>query len=267
MLDGTERPGPIAAVAASPATRTTPLTIDPSSIAYRLRRSARARRLRITVRPGGVEVVAPLRMREAEITAFVEHHRAWIRTKTGALQRLLAEHPGSPRLIDGARIFYRGRPVGLRVVASADGKARVREGDWIEVGIPAAVAPDRRETAVERLVTGWLKAQARADAEAHVARHGPRQGLIPSSIRIKEQKRLWGSCTAKGAINLNWRLILAPPAVFEYVVVHELCHLRVPNHQSAFWRLIGEILPGFEAQRRWLRDNGRLLTLRPEEIG
>ena len=119
----TERPGPIAAVAASPATRTTTLTIDPSSIAYRLRRSARARRLRITVRPGGVEVVAPLRVREAEIRAFVEHHRAWIRTKTGALQRLLAEHPGSARLVDGARISYRGRPVGLRVVA-----ARRRQG-------------------------------------------------------------------------------------------------------------------------------------------
>ncbi len=219
------------------------------------------------MRPGGVEVVAPLRLGEAEITAFVLHHRAWIRIKTGALQRLLARHPGSARLVDGARIPYRGRTVALRVVASADGRARVREGDWIEVGIPAAVAHERRETAVERLVTEWLKVQARSDAEAHVARHGPPHGLIPSSIRIKEQQRLWGSCTAKGAINLNWRLILAPPAVFEYVVVHELCHLRVPNHQGAFWRLVAEVLPAFETQRQWLRQNGRLLTLRPGEIG
>jgi hypothetical protein len=262
MFDQTERPGPIVAVAASPATRTTTLTIDPSGIAYRLRRSARARRLRITVRPGGVEVVAPLRVREAEIRAFVEYHRAWIQTKTGALQRLLAAHPGSARLVDGARIPYRGRPVGLRVVLRADGKSRVREGDWIEVGVPATVAHDQHETAIERLVTRWLKAQARADAEGHVARHGPSHGLIPSAIRIKEQKRLWGSCTARGAINLNWRLILAPPAVFEYVVVHELCHLRVPNHQDAFWRLVGEVLPEFEAQRSWLRRNGHLLTLR-----
>jgi len=219
------------------------------------------------VRPGGVEVVAPLRMRETEIAAFVEHNRVWIRTKTGALRRLLAEHPGSPRLIDGARIPCRGRTVTLRVVASPDGRARVREGDGIEVGVPAALMPDQHEGVVERLVRQWLKAQARVDAEGHVARHGPPHGLTPSSIRIKEQKRLWGSCTARGAINLNWRLILAPPAVFEYVVVHELCHLRVPNHQSIFWRLVGEVLPEFEAQRRWLRVNGRLLTLRPEEMG
>jgi predicted metal-dependent hydrolase len=238
------------------------LPIDSSSIAYHLRRSARARRLRITVRPSGVEVVAPVRVREAEIRAFVECHRDWIRARASALQRLLAEHPGSTRLVDGARILYRGRPVGLRVAASADGKARVREGDWIEVGLPATVAQEQHEIAVERLVTGWLKAQARADAEGHVARHGPPHGLIPSSIRVKEQRRLWGSCTARGAINLNWRLILAPPAVFEYVVVHELCHLRVANHQSSFWRLVGQILPEFEAQRSWLRRNGHLLTLR-----
>jgi predicted metal-dependent hydrolase len=217
------------------------------------------------VRPGGVEVVAPLRARETEIRAFVEHHRAWIRTKTGALQRLLAEHPGSARLVDGARIPYRGRTVALRVVLRAGGRAQVREGDWIEVGVPATVAHDQHEAAIERLVTRWLKAQAQADAEGHVARHGPPHGLIPSSIRVKEQKRLWGSCTARGAINLNWRLILAPHAVFEYVVVHELCHLRVPNHQGAFWRLVGELLPEFEAQRFWLRQKGHLLTLRRGE--
>ena len=219
------------------------------------------------MRPGGVEVVAPLRMREAEIAAFVERNRAWIETKTGALRRLLAAHPGSARLIDGARIPYRGGTLGLRVVARADLRARVRERDGIEVGLPDALMRDQHESAVERLVMHWLKAQARADAEAYVVRHGPPHGLVPTALRIKEQKRLWGSCSAKGAINLNWRLILAPPPVFEYVVVHELCHLRVPNHQRAFWRLVGEILPAFEAQRRWLRANGRLLTLRREEIG
>jgi predicted metal-dependent hydrolase len=250
-----------------PATRVPTLTIDASSISYRLRRSARARRLRITVRPDGVEVVAPLRLREIEIAAFVDHNRAWIETKTGALRRLLAAHPGSARLVDGARIPCRGATLALRLVASPDGRARVRERDGIEIGIPTALMQGERERVIERLVKQWLKAQARADAEGHVARHGPRHGLIPCSIGIKEQKRLWGSCTARGAIYLNWRLILAPPAVFEYVVVHELCHLRVPNHQRAFWRLVGEILPAFETQRRWLRDNGRLLTLRPEEIG
>ena len=89
---------------------------------------------------------------------------------------------------------------------------------------------------------------------------------MPRALRIKEQKQLWGSCSARGTINLNWRLILAPEAVFEYVVVHELCHLRVRNHQQEFWRLVAEVLPDYERHRRWLRANGHLLTLRPAPL-
>jgi predicted metal-dependent hydrolase len=232
-----------------------------------LRRSARARRLRICVRPGGVEVVAPPGMRDAEIAAFVQRHHPWIESKVGALQDLLAAHPGPPRLSDGGRIPYRGRPVGLRVRTMARGRPHVLERDGIDVFIPVTIGAVEHEAAVERVLTRWLARQAYADAEACARRHGPSHDLIPSAIRIKAQKRLWGSCTAKDAINLNWRLILAPPAVLEYVVVHELCHLRVRNHQAAFWRLVGEVLPGFEAPRRWLRANGHLLTLRPGEPG
>jgi predicted metal-dependent hydrolase len=231
-----------------------------TAIPYQLRRSARARRLRITVRPGGIDVVAPRRMREADIAAFVEQSRAWIDAKLAALQRVLAAHPGSTRLIDGSTILYRGEPVQLRVRAGA--RPQVREESGIEVTVRAVLGDVDREAAVERMLMRWLRWSAQDDALSYVHRHGPRHDLMPAAVRIKQHKRLWGSCTAKGAINLNWRLILAPPAVFEYVVVHELCHLREPNHQAPFWRLVGEILPGFERQRRWLRTNGHLLTLR-----
>ena len=232
-----------------------------TTVPYHLRRSARARRLRMTVGPAGVEVVAPLRMRAADIVAFVEHNRAWIDAKLDAVQRVLSAHPGSPRLSDGGTILLRGRPAELRVRAGP--RPQVRESSAIEVTVPTALATTDRETAVERLLRRWLAWSAQSDALAYVQRHGPRHDLLPAAVRIKQHKRLWGSCTAKGVVNLNWRLILAPPAVFEYVVVHELCHLREANHQAAFWRLVGQILPGFEAPCRWLRANGHLLTLRP----
>jgi predicted metal-dependent hydrolase len=248
-------------------TPTTSRAIDAITISYRLRRSARARRLRLAVHPSGVEVVAPPGAREGEIAAFVEQNRAWIRTKLGALQRLLAAHPGSARLIDGGRLLYRGRAVELRIAAAAHARPQVRESDAIEVMIPGVLATDEREAVVERALRRWLIERARADAGAYIDRHGPPHNLLPTSVRIKDQKHLWGSCSVKGAINLNWRLILAPPAAFEYVVVHELCHLRVPNHQAAFWRLVGRILPDFEEQRRWLKANGHLLTLRSAAAG
>ena len=225
---------------------------------YQLRRSARARRLRITVRPGGVEVVAPLRMRAADIAAFVAHNRAWIDAKLDALQRVLAAHPGSARLVDGSAILYRGQRVRLCVRAGA--RPQVREENGIEVTIPARLADADHEALVERMLRRWLGWSAWNDALSYVQRHGRRHDLMPATVRIKQHKRLWGSCTSKGAINLNWRLILAPPAVFEYVVVHELCHLREAHHQASFWRLVGQILPEFEEQRRWLKANGHLLT-------
>ncbi|HYZ25563.1 MAG TPA: SprT family zinc-dependent metalloprotease [Geminicoccaceae bacterium] len=232
-----------------------------TAVPYNLRRSARARRLRITVHSGGVQVVAPLRMRDADITAFVEQSRAWIDAKLAVLQRVLAAHPGSARLIDGSTILYRGQPVRLCVRGGA--RPQVREASGIEVTVPAALADADQEAVVERMLRRWLGWSAHNDALSYVHRQGPRHDLMPTAVRIKQHKRLWGSCTAKGAINLNWRLILAPPAVFEYVVVHELCHLREAHHQAPFWRLVGQILPGFEEQRRWLRANGHLLTLRP----
>ena len=227
---------------------------------YQLRRSRRARRLRLSVSPGGVEVVAPLRARAADIMAFIDQHRAWIDAKLETLQRALAAHPASARLADGGTILYRGQPVGLRVRAGA--RPQVFETSGIEVIVRSAVADAEREAAVERVLTRWLRWSAQNDALEYVERHARPNDLLPAAVRVKEQKRLWGSCSAKGAINLNWRLILAPPAVFEYVVVHELCHLREAHHQAPFWRLVGQILPEFEAQRRWLRTNGHLLTLR-----
>jgi predicted metal-dependent hydrolase len=204
--------------------------------------------------------VAPLRARPADITAFVEHNRAWIDARLEALQRILAAHPGSAQLGDGGTILYRGQPVRLRVRAGA--RPQVRETGDIEVTVATAAAGAAREAAVERVLTRWLKWSAHNDVLAYVDRHARRHDLLPAAVRVKEQKRLWGSCSPKGRINLNWRLIFAPPPVFEYVVVHELCHLREPHHQAPFWRLVGQILPDFEQRRRWLRANGHLLTLR-----
>lgn len=238
------------------------LVIGLAAIPYRLRRSARARRLRITVRPEGVEVVAPSRASQREIAAFVQHHRDWVRDKVGALRQRLAHHAGPERLADGGRILFRGRWVDLDIRPRSGAGARARYADGFVVEVSEALDGERREAMVEGALRLWLRGEARADAARFIARHGPQNDLIPRALRIKEQKQLWGSCSSRGTVNLNWRLILAPAAVFEYVVVHELCHLRIRNHQPEFWQLVGRILPDFEPHRRWLRDHGHLLTLR-----
>jgi hypothetical protein len=239
------------------------LVIERTTILYRIRHSARARRLRLTVGPAGVEVTAPPRTSERTIAGFVTEHQGWIRAKLGRLEALMAAHPGSARLADGALIPLHGERVRLAVRLTEGHRAKVVEADGLRVDLPLRLAGADPDAALELLLTRWLRQAARADAEAAIARYGAPHGLVPSGLVIKAQKRLWGSCTARGVINLNWRLVLAPPAVLDYVVVHELCHLRHRHHQPAFWQLVGEVMPDYARHRRWLRAEGMLLTLRP----
>jgi hypothetical protein len=217
----------------------------------------------VTVRAAGIEIVAPLGTPDQAIAGFVDHHRDWISGKASVWLRALSGHPGSGSLVDGGAILFRGEPARVSVGGGGIRQAQVVYRDGFRIALPDGAAHAEREALIEAGLQRWLMRQAQIDARLYAERHGPRHGLVSSAVRVRNQKHLWGSCTAKGVIYLNWRLIFAPRAVFEYVVVHELCHLRVRNHQSAFWRLVGEVLPGYRRERRWLKDNGHLLTLLP----
>ena len=236
--------------------------IAPLPISYEVRRSARAKRLRVTVRPGGVEVVAPAGVADGVIETFIDRHQGWILSKVEQYRGLMADHPGPRRLEDGVLIPFRGEPTPLAVVTTDRVHPKVVDGEGFRVELPRDLAVSDHEAAIELALTRRLRRQARDDAQQAIAQYGPPNRLVPSGLMIKDQKRLWGSCTASGVINLNWRLILAPRAVFDYVVVHELCHLRHRHHQPPFWRAVAAIMPEFERHRRWLRRQGDLLTLK-----
>ncbi len=238
------------------------LTIGLETIPYTVRASPRATRLRLTVGPNGVEVVVPTYARAYEIQAFIDSHRGWIRSKVDKFRSLLAEHPSPERLQDGVEIPFRGEATPLTVVIVDRVHPKVVDGDGFRVELPATCPRDQQEALIEKALTRHLKRQARLDAECAIERYGPPHRLIPSALHIKDQKRLWGSCTARGVINLNWRLIFAPVAVFDYVVVHELCHLRHRHHQPPFWREVGKVMPEFERHRHWLKVHGHQLILK-----
>lgn len=237
-------------------------------IPYRLRRSARARHVRIRILPDGVEVVAPPRLAAARIAEAVEGRRDWIMAHLARLRRAHDAHPGAEHLEDGAHIPLRGRPTLLRLIPH--GRARVQIGferDEVRVRVPADLGRDAAEATVTAALVRALRTQARADAEAAIGRFGPPHGLVPRALRIRDARSLWGSCTARGDVHVNWRLVLAPPPVLDYVVVHELCHLRERHHQPAFWRLVAEIMPDYARERAWLRQHGALLTLTRPRLG
>ena len=229
--------------------------MEPPSTPYEVRHSSRAKRLQVVVQPGRVEVVVPRWARERHVRRFVEEHLEWIEAKAAALNARAGTLLPA-RCVSGESVLLRGARAPLSVESHLFPPAIVHVRETLEVRVPFECDEVARERLVRETVSGWLVAQACLDAEGYIACHAPQLGAYPSRVRIKAQKTIWGSCGRDGTLNLNWRLIGAPPAVFEYVVVHELCHLRERNHGARFWRWVGDLLPGYEPHRIWLRGNG-----------
>ena len=113
--------------------------------------------------------------------------------------------------------------------------------------------------ALEPITEREGRRRARAAAERIAAEEAVRLGVAYTRIRIADQRSRWGSCSSRGTLSFNWRLALAPPAVLDYVVVHEVCHLREPNHGPRFWTFVERLRPGYREPKRWLREHGHAL--------
>ncbi len=214
---------------------------------YRVRRSDRARRVRVTVDAvRGVEVVLPRRAPEREAAAAIRELRPWI-------ERRVAELAGARATVAarGETVPYLGRTLAL--VSDLPGRTRViRRDDALLV--PAGEA---RGPALER----WYRRAARAEIEPRLDRACALAGTAYSGLTIRGQRTRWASCSRGGAMSFNWRLLLAPEPVLDYVVWHEVCHLEVMDHSARFWRLLASRSPGYREQVRWLRVNGATLAL------
>jgi predicted metal-dependent hydrolase len=233
------------------------LVVGNTEIPYEVRYSPRARRRRIVVTPGRVEVVAPAGMAEAEVAAYIRARRRWVFDAVEALREREGERARPGRFITGAKVLYRGRRVGLRVLVGSEGDdVRVEYRGGFVVTVPPGLVGSERDARIEAVLEGWFRERVREDAERIVRRYAPRLGVTPAGVRIKEQKHLWGSCGRDGVIHLNWQLVFAPRAVLEYAVVHELCHLLERSHGAGFWRVVQEVMPDYEPRKGWLERNG-----------
>lgn len=219
--------------------------MSPQAIEYTVRRSDRARRVRVTVHPeGAVEVVLPRRARDREAAAAVAELRPWIERRlaeAAQLRERLAER--------GATVPFLGSVLQLAV---EPGRTRAhRRGDVLHV--PAGDA----RPAIER----WYRRTARAEVVPRLDEAVAALGLSYASVRIGNQRTRWGSCSSTGAMSFNWRLLLAPEDVLDYVVWHEACHLRHLDHSPRFWALLERHRPGYREQKAWLRRHGPTLVL------
>jgi len=230
---------------------------------YRIRHSRRAKYLRLVAKPDGIELVVPPAISEARALAFLHKHRDWAERKLSEMRSKMAESPPVPHLENGSTLPFQGREVPLVVREHAGRRTHIQYDGRFLVSVPAGRSEDLRHL-TRTAIFEWTKAWIRDQAGSIVQRHAVRFGLYPRQMRIKRMKSRWGSCGPRNDINLNWLLAFAPPSVLEYVVVHELCHIRHRNHSADFWDLVARHLPGYPAERQWLRRNGADLLRRFE---
>lgn len=230
---------------------------------YRIRRSQRVSNARIVVKPGQVEIVAPLQIPEHKLHKFVQAKQQWI---IQALKKMAASRPQQGAFVpaeykSGAKLTYQGKMYVLTVKPSKLKRVKIEFTDGYTVYLPETMNPDEHNPEIRETLIRWMKKQTKQLVEQLVHIHAVKKQLTPRTINIKTQKSRWGSCGIHNDININWLLIMAPKEVLEYVVVHELCHIRVKNHSSQFWALVGEHLPDYQNRRQWLKKQGRSLMV------
>jgi len=251
------------------------IRLDGRVVDYRVRRNARSRGVRITIDPrlGLVVSVPPATRRgwarpEARIEAFLHERRSWVLRHLDGLARDRERVRALGGTRDGSVVLYRGLPHRLRVTEGARrGRRSAVErsgGDTEDELVVSMATGDRRS--LERILGEWFRERATEAIAASIAVHAPALGVRPARVDIRDPRSRWGSASRTGRVMLSWRLVLAPPASLESVVVHELAHLRVFGHGPAFWALVAARRPTHLADRAWLRRNSHALhgMLAPE---
>ena len=197
-------------------------------------------------RTGALIVRAPRRMSASAIERFVESRSGWITQKQRlALSRAAAVTPAAGT---DAAVWYCGRqyPVMRQAVSKP-----VWQPDKL-------VIPQAWNTAQRR---AFLKAECRRLVAARLAVLSVLTGLQPVGFHITQARTRWGSCSGKNSLNFAWRLVFCPPEIMDYVILHELCHIRHKNHSKQFWALVAQFDPAYIRHRAWLRDHAALMTL------
>jgi hypothetical protein len=227
------------------------LQIGRKQIPYELRRSSGASERRITVTPGHVEVQALTGDGDQDIANFLQRKRQWVFDTVREMERVTSDRHSVPRFMTGSKIVFRGRRMPLTVRRTDGERIEVTFRNGFIIDLPPWAA-DGGDKLVASELKLWLKRCARREVVEIAASYGRRFGLVPRSIRTAELAHGWGSCGPEGNILINWQLVLAPRKVLDYVVVHELAHLRHRSHGPEFWDFLATLAPNYEAARDWL---------------
>ena len=230
--------------------------------------------LSIAIQPdGSVKVRAPLALSDAEILAWMKSKTGWIIRKRNEVFHS-ANRCAPKQFVSGEKFLFLGEEYELEVRnsdarAGAVGIVEDKLVVFVKAGISQSkdagqnnsdrLSPQQKE--VQKALANWYEKQAKIWIMRRVHFYAPVVNESFHRVTLKNQKKRWGSCSSARNLNFNWRLVMAPLEILDYVVVHELCHLKQMNHSEAFWAEVEKVLPDYKARKKWLDENGNRLRL------
>ncbi len=229
-----------------------------TEIPYLIRRSDRRATVGIAIEPSGAVVLtAPQATPIPRLDRLVREKARWIVERVRQRDTLPAVQPRE--LVSGEGFRYLGRQYRLRVHVGAPVRPIALRGAWLELPVPADLRRAESQSYARAALVDWFTARARERLPSRAASWAERLGVSYREVVVTNQTKRWGSCSNE-VVRLNWRIVQAPPRLVDYVVAHEIAHLRHANHGAAFWSTLGRMLPDYEERRARLRDMGSELV-------
>ncbi len=236
------------------------ICIDGESVRYTLQRSTRRKRtVQLQAHPDeGIKLLAPASMRQSELEAFVRSKREWMLKRWKGLEA--AKHRRD--WDSGETILFRGALIPVVIGEPYQQSARraplvtvirTLDSNELQIRISTGIDEAERYDAIGQALMGWYRQEALDYLLERIKTWGQITGLHPARVRIRSPRQRWASCSVNRSINLNWRLITLPDELSDYVLLHELVHLRELNHSSSFWNLLSAIMPDCKERRKALR--------------
>jgi len=235
------------------------LLLDSLPLPYHITRRHRARRAKLSVRAEGVFITIPKRMSERALTRFIEDQSTWLHvTCASYAERLTPTLPA--QLNEGVQLSFFGREWPLHIVEEINRKrSHVQFDQGFYVRIPGQLKEPERSWEVKRSLKRWVQKALKQRATELCETYCEQLGKPFGRISIKSMRSRWGSCGPDGNISLNQLLAFAPEACFDYVVAHEVAHLKHPDHSPDFWACVADLMPDYKAHQYWLKHQGRYL--------
>lgn len=212
----------------------------------------------IVIERNGVVTVRPAKgLSPEQVDAVVESKRMWIYRNLAEWRDLNATAVVR-EWVNGETFLYLGSAYRLALVGDQDADLKLKDGRFC---LKRSLIEQSGENAAKQAIKAFYSIKGDERSRKRVAFFAPKVGVVPKGTRIKDVGYRWASCTNNGALVFHWKCMMAPPRIFDYIVVHELCHLRQRNHTEAFWNEVDKVMPDYRERKVWLKKHGAGLDL------